>query len=81
MASGRRSPQVLRPPRAGSRKSSLGLRRRDRRRHHQVIQDTLKDKLGFLGGLLGGLLDFAWAAITYFVLPVLVVDGLGPSPR
>jgi hypothetical protein len=43
-----------------------------------VIQETLKDKLGFLGGLLGGLLDFAWAAVTYFVLPVLVVEALGP---
>ena len=43
-----------------------------------LIQETLKDKLGFLGGLLGGLLDFAWAAVTYFVLPVLVVEGLGP---
>jgi hypothetical protein len=43
-----------------------------------VIQETLKDKLGFLGSLFGGLFDFAWAAITYFVLPVLVVEGLGP---
>ena len=43
-----------------------------------LIQETLKDKLGFLGGLLGGLFEFAWAAITYFVLPVLVVEGLGP---
>jgi hypothetical protein len=43
-----------------------------------LIQETLKDKLGFLGSLLGGLFDFAWAAVTYFVLPVLVVEGLGP---
>jgi hypothetical protein len=43
-----------------------------------LIQQTLKDKLGFLGSLLGGLFDFAWAAVTYFVLPVLVVEGLGP---
>jgi len=43
-----------------------------------VIQQTLKDKLGFLGSLVGGLFDFAWAAVTYFVLPVLVVEGLGP---
>jgi hypothetical protein len=43
-----------------------------------LIQETLKDKLGFLGGLLGGLFEFAWAAVTYFVLPVLVVEGLGP---
>jgi hypothetical protein len=42
------------------------------------IQDTLKEKLGFLGNLLGGLIDFAWAVVTYFVLPVLVVEGLGP---
>jgi hypothetical protein len=40
------------------------------------IQDTLKEKLGFLGNLLGGLVDFAWAVVTYFVL--LVVEGLGP---
>lgn len=43
-----------------------------------VIQETLKDKLGFLGSFLGGLLDFAWAAVTYFVLPVLVVEGSSP---
>ena len=43
-----------------------------------LIQETLKDKLGFLGSLVGGLFDFAWAAITYFVLPVLVVEGVGP---
>ncbi len=44
----------------------------------QVLQDFLKDKLGFLGGLLGGIGEVAWAAITYFVVPVLVVEGTGP---
>jgi Family of unknown function (DUF6159) len=43
-----------------------------------AIQETLKDKLGFLGSLLGGLLDFAWAATTYFVLPIVVVESAGP---
>jgi hypothetical protein len=47
-----------------------------------LVQETLKDKLGFLAGFLGsfigGLLSFAWAAVTYFVLPVLVVEALGP---
>ncbi len=28
--------------------------------------------------ILGGLLEFAWAVVTYFVVPVLVVDGVGP---
>ena len=43
-----------------------------------MITDTLKDYLGFLGGLLGGLLEFSWAVITYFVVPVLVTEKVGP---
>lgn len=43
-----------------------------------ILQSALKDRLGFLGGLLGGLLETAWAVATYFVVPVLVVDGVGP---
>ena len=44
----------------------------------QMLQEFLKDKLGFLGSLLGGIGEVAWAAITYFVVPVLVVEGAGP---
>jgi hypothetical protein len=43
-----------------------------------IVQGFLRDKLGFLGSLLGGLLEFGWATVTYFVLPVLVTEGLGP---
>jgi Family of unknown function (DUF6159) len=43
-----------------------------------TLQNMLRDKLGFLGSLLGGLLEVAWAVVTYFVVPVLVVDGVGP---
>jgi hypothetical protein len=43
-----------------------------------TLQNTLRDRLGFLGALLGGLLEFSWAVTTFFVVPVLVVDGLGP---
>jgi hypothetical protein len=43
-----------------------------------LIQQFLTDKLGFLGSLFGGILDIAWAAVTYFVLPVLVVENIGP---
>ena len=43
-----------------------------------VIQGILRDKLGFLGALLGSLMDMAWAVVTYFVVPVLVVEGVGP---
>jgi ABC-type multidrug transport system fused ATPase/permease subunit len=43
-----------------------------------ALQSFLKDKLGFLGALLGGIAETAWAVVTYFVVPVLVVDGVGP---
>jgi hypothetical protein len=44
----------------------------------QMLQNMLKDRLGFLGGLIGGAGGLAWAATTYFVVPVVVVDGVGP---
>jgi hypothetical protein len=43
-----------------------------------ALQNFLKDKLGFLGALLGGIGEVAWSVVTYFVIPVLVVDGVGP---
>lgn len=43
-----------------------------------VLQSLLKDKLGFLGALLGGLFEGAWAIVTYFVVPLLVVEGATP---
>jgi uncharacterized protein DUF6159 len=43
-----------------------------------MVTDALKEYLGFLGGLLGGLLEFSWAVVTYFVVPVLVTEKVGP---
>jgi hypothetical protein len=43
-----------------------------------IVTDTLKEYLGFLGGLVGGLLELSWAVITYFVVPVLVTEKVGP---
>jgi hypothetical protein len=43
-----------------------------------ALQTFLKDKLGFIGALLGGLGEVAWGVVTYFVVPVVVVDGVGP---
>jgi hypothetical protein len=43
-----------------------------------ALQSFLRDKLGFLGSVLGGLAEFAWTVITYFVVPLLVVEGVGP---
>jgi hypothetical protein len=44
----------------------------------QAVQSFLKDKLGIFGSLLGGIGEVAWAAATYFVIPVVVADGTGP---
>ena len=43
-----------------------------------ALQNFLKDRLGFLGSLLGGLVETAWLVVTYFAVPVIVVDGVGP---
>jgi len=43
-----------------------------------VLQTFLTDRLGILGDLLSSLADFAWGVVTYFVVPVLVVEGAGP---
>jgi ABC-type multidrug transport system fused ATPase/permease subunit len=43
-----------------------------------ALQSFLKDKLGFIGALLGGIAETAWAVVTFFVVPVIVVDGTGP---
>ena len=43
-----------------------------------ALQDLLKNYLGFLGSLIGGLLEFSWAVVTYFVVPVLVTERVGP---
>src|SRR5205085_2414434 len=33
---------------------------------------------GILGSFIGGLFEFGWAVVTYFVLPVLATEGVGP---
>lgn len=43
-----------------------------------VLLDLLKGRLGFIGNLLGNLGEVAWGAVNYLVVPVVVVDGVGP---
>jgi len=43
-----------------------------------ALESFLRDKLGLLGAILGGVGEIAWSLTTYFVVPVLVVDGAGP---
>ena len=41
-----------------------------------AIREALSDNL--LGQIFAGLLDFAWSAATFFVIPVLALEGAGP---
>ncbi|WP_319437101.1 DUF6159 family protein [Mycobacterium sp. RTGN5] len=44
----------------------------------QALQSLLTDKLGFFGDLLAGIFSAVWGVATYFVVPVLVTEGVGP---
>lgn len=43
-----------------------------------VVLRAIAERLGFVGKIVIGLLGFAWTVATYFVVPALVVEGLGP---
>jgi hypothetical protein len=44
-----------------------------------LLEQALRDRrLGFLASILGGILDAVWAIATFFVVPVLMVEGVGP---
>jgi hypothetical protein len=42
-----------------------------------ALQHILKN-LGFIGELVGDALEFGWSIATYFVVPVVVIEGVGP---
>lgn len=42
------------------------------------MQAVLRDKFGVWGDVTEGVADAAWAVASYFVLPVVVTEGLGP---
>jgi Family of unknown function (DUF6159) len=44
----------------------------------RALQTFLTDKIGFVGELLGGITAGLWGVATYFVIPVVVVEGVGP---
>ena len=43
-----------------------------------MLSALLKEKLGLLGSIIGVTFEATWAVATYFALPVLVVEGIGP---
>jgi hypothetical protein len=43
-----------------------------------VVLQAIRDRSGFLGDLFAGLTEVAWGIATYLVVPVLVVENVGP---
>lgn len=44
----------------------------------QALQSMLRDKVGVFGDILGGITEGLWGVATYFAVPVVVTEGLGP---
>jgi hypothetical protein len=45
-----------------------------------ALQSLIRDQLGGIAGaIFGGLANFAWTVATFFVVPVIALDGLGPK--
>ena len=43
-----------------------------------LILRSLEERMGFLGRIVIGFIGLAWSAATFFVVPVLVMERLGP---
>lgn len=43
-----------------------------------MILRAIQERVGILGQLAAGLVGIAWSLITFLVVPVLVVEGIGP---
>ena len=43
-----------------------------------IVLQALRDKAGFLGDLAAGLVGAAWNVVTWLVLPIIIVEGVGP---
>lgn len=43
-----------------------------------VVLGMIEERLGFLGSLLRGLLGAAWAVVSFFAVPVMVFENVGP---
>lgn len=43
-----------------------------------TIFRTIREEFGIVGRIIASLLSFAWATMSFLVLPVIIVEGLGP---
>lgn len=43
-----------------------------------ILLNFIKQRAGWMGSLFGGFLEIGWNIISYFVIPVMVVEGIQP---
>ncbi len=43
-----------------------------------LVLQAIRDKAGFLGDIVAGLIGAAWNVVTWLVLPIIIVEGIGP---
>jgi hypothetical protein len=43
-----------------------------------IILRAIEERFGFVGAIVGGLLGAAWGIITFLVIPVIAIEGIGP---
>lgn len=42
-----------------------------------IILRAIEERAGFVGQLVAGLVGMAWAVVTFLVLPIIVIEGIG----
>ncbi len=42
------------------------------------IQAAARERAGFLGAIMGSLLDLAWRVMSFLVMPIIIVENVGP---
>lgn len=43
-----------------------------------VVLQAIREKAGFLGDIIVGFIGAAWNVVTWLVLPIIIVEGIGP---
>jgi hypothetical protein len=43
-----------------------------------LVLQAIRDKAGFLGDVAAGLIGAAWNVVTWLVLPIIIIEGIGP---
>ena len=43
-----------------------------------IVLRAIAERAGFLGAIVAGIIGFAWNVVTFLVVPILVIEGVGP---